>query len=94
VEIRISAIKEQARASIISTQLLSDSVAVKSGGEGVFTASHESHKWLWIAGAVAVGVGAGAAFFLLNRSKNNSNPTSPSGVTVGSPSIIVGAPAQ
>jgi hypothetical protein len=92
VEIRVTAIKEQARAGIISTQYFSDSVATQSGGEGVFKSSHGGHKWLWIAGAIAVGAGAGAAFFVLNKSKTNSNPTSTSGVTVGSPSVIVGQP--
>ena len=92
VEIRVTAIKEQARAGIISTEYLSDSVAAQSGGEGVFTASHGGHKWLWVAGAIAVGAGAGAAYFLLNKSKPASNPTSTSGVTVGSPSVIVGQP--
>src|SRR5271154_5001158 len=53
VEIRITAIKEQARAGIISTQYLSDAVATKSGGEGVFTTSHGGHKWLWVAGVIA-----------------------------------------
>jgi hypothetical protein len=89
VEIRVTAIKEQARAGIISTQYLSDSVGAKSGGEGTFTASHGSHKWLWIAGAIAVGaVGGGAAYFLLDKSK--AQTTSTSGVSIGSPSIIVG----
>jgi hypothetical protein len=91
VEIRVTAIKEQARAGIISTQYLSDSVGVKSGGEGTFTASHGGHKWLWIAGAIAVGAGAGAAFFLLKKSTPPSN-TSTAPVTIGSPSIIVGQP--
>ncbi len=40
VQIHITAVKEQARAGIVSTQYLSDSVAPKAGGEGVFTASH------------------------------------------------------
>jgi hypothetical protein len=48
VEIRVTAIKEQARAGIVSTEYLSDAVAAKSGGEGVFTASHGGHKWLWV----------------------------------------------
>src|SRR5271154_1140176 len=83
VEIRITAIKEQARAGIVSTQYLSDSVTAQSGGEGVFRTSHSGHKWLWVAGVVAVGVGAGAAFFLLKKSTPPTN-TSTSGVTVGS----------
>ena len=92
VEIRVTAIKEQARAGIISTQYLSDAVATKSGGEGVFTTPHAGHKWLWVAGVIVVGVvGGGAAYFLLNKSKPPSN-TSTSGVTVGSPSVIVGQP--
>ena len=51
VQIHITAVKEQARTGIVSTQYLSDSVAPKAGGEGVFTASHNGHKWLWIAGS-------------------------------------------
>ncbi len=89
VEIRVTAIKEQARAGIVSTAFLSDEVTAKSGGEGVFTASHGGHKWLWVAGVVAVAaVGGGAAFFLLNKAKPPT--TSASGVTVGNPSITVG----
>jgi hypothetical protein len=90
LEIRVTAIKEQARAGIISTQYLSErSVDAKSGGEGVFTASHGGHKWLWVTGVIAVGaIGAGAAFFLLNKSSPKT--TSTSGVTVGGPSIVVG----
>src|SRR5450755_3745842 len=62
MEIRITAVKDQARAGLVSTQYLSDSVAPKAGGEGVFSASHGGHKWLWL-GAIAAGaVGAGVAF--------------------------------
>jgi hypothetical protein len=94
VEIRVTAIKDQARAGIVSTQYLSDTVAAKSGGEGVFTASHGGHKWLWVAGAIAVGaVGGGAAYYLLSRSKAPTT-TSTSGVVVGSPSVIVSPPLQ
>jgi hypothetical protein len=89
VEIRVTAMKEQARAGIISTEYLSDSVAVKSGGEGVFTASHGGHKWLWAAGVAALAVGGGAAYFLLKKSPAPSN-TSTAAVSVGTPSVIVG----
>jgi hypothetical protein len=92
VEIRVTAIKEQARAGLISTQYLSDSVAPKSGGEGVFTASH-SHKWLWIA-AIAVGAGAGAAFALAKGSPSSPSTTTSAvtGLSIGTPSIIVSHP--
>jgi hypothetical protein len=92
VEIHITAVKEQARAGIISTQYLSDSVAPKAGGEGVFTASHGGHKWLWIAGLAAL-AGGGAGYAML-RSQGSSTTTNPAvaGISIGSPSIIVGHP--
>jgi hypothetical protein len=90
VEIRVTASKEQARAGIISTQYLSDTVAPKSGGEGTFKASHGGHKWLWVGGVIVVGaVGAGAAYYLLKKPTPPSN-TSTAPVTIGTPSIIVG----
>jgi hypothetical protein len=91
VEIRVTAIKEQARASIVSTEYLSESVAVASGGEGVFTASHGGHKWLWVAGVAALAIGGGAAYFLLKKSPAASN-TSTAAVSVGTPSVIVSPP--
>jgi hypothetical protein len=93
VEIRITAIKDQARAGLVSTQYLSDSVAAKAGGEGVFSASHGGHKWLWI-GAIAAGaVGAGVAFGLSNASSTPASTTSVvPGLSIGTPSIIVGHP--
>jgi hypothetical protein len=91
VEIRVTAIKEQARAAIVSTEYLSDSVDVKSGGDGVFTASHGGHKWLWIAGVAALAVGGAAAYFLLKKSPAAPN-TSTAAVSVGTPSVIVSPP--
>jgi hypothetical protein len=92
IQIHITAVKEQARAGIISTQYLSETVAPKAGGEGVFTASHKGHKWLWIA-AIAGGVAAGGAYALL-RSEGSpaSTNTAVTGLSVGTPSIIVGHP--
>jgi hypothetical protein len=93
VQIHITAVKEQARVGIVSTQYLSDSVAPKAGGEGVFTASHQGHKWLWIAAAIAGGAAAGGAYAFL-RSEGSSTATNPAvaGLSVGTPSIIVGHP--
>ena len=92
VQIRITAVKEQARAGIVSTQYLSDSAAPVAGGEGVFKASHGGHKWLWIAGIA--GLAAGGAAFALLRSQGSSNPTNPAvaGISIGAPSITVGHP--
>src|SRR5258708_25199991 len=62
VEIRITAIKDEARAGIVSTQYLSDAIAPKAGGEGTFSASHKGRtKWVLIA-AAAGGAVAGLGF--------------------------------
>jgi hypothetical protein len=92
VQIRITAIKDQARAGIISTQYLSDdAVALKAGGEGSFTAPHKGRtKWIFI-GLVAVAGGA-AAGFVLARSHSQPSTTAPAGISIGAPSIIVGHP--
>ena len=92
VEIRITAVKEQARAGIVSTLYLSDTVALKAGGEGVFTASHKGHMWIWLA-AIAGAAGGGAAF-ALTRSPTPANQTSGTSATgiIGAPSITIGHP--
>ena len=92
VQIRIAAIKEQARAGLISTQFLSDSAAPTAGGEGVFTASHKGHKWLWIGGIAALAAGgAGYAMLRSQGSPTSSNPAVV-GLSIGAPSIVVGHP--
>ena len=92
VEIRITAIKDDARAGIISTQYLSDALAPKAGGEGVFAAPHRSHtKWILI--ALAVGGGAAAGFaFARNGTQAGGVASGPVGVLIGNPSINVGHP--
>lgn len=92
VEIRVTAVKEQARAGIISTEYLSDSVAAAAGGEGTFTASHGGHKWLWIAAAAVGAAGAGAAFVLSKGSSPTSSTSPVTGLSIGNPSITVGHP--
>jgi len=91
VEIRITAVKEQARAGIISTQYLSDSIAPKGGGEGVFSAGHKGRaKWI----LVAVAAGGAVAGLAFGRSKGATPAvaTAPTTVTIGNPSINVGHP--
>jgi hypothetical protein len=94
LEIRISAVKDQVRAGLVSTQYLSDTAAPKAGGEGVFTSSsHGGHKWLWIA-AIATGAAAGGAFAMLHSSSNPANTSNPAvvGISIGTPSVIVAHP--
>lgn len=92
LEIRVTAVKEQARAGIVSTQYLSDTIAPKAGGEGVFSATHKGRaKWIVIGAAAAGGAVAGLA---LGRSKGPnpiSAPPTP-GILIGTPSINVGHP--
>ena len=106
VEIRITAVKDQARAGIISTQQLSDTVgltagAPAAGGQGVFAAPHKSHaKWLVI-GAIVIGAAAaGVVVAERSHSSSDSAVVSTTSVTVigigppiiGSPTVTVGHP--
>jgi hypothetical protein len=88
VQVRISAVKDQARAGIISTQYISEHAALTAGGQGEFKASHGGHKWIWF--ALAAAAGGGAAFALLrSRSSSSSNNSADSGISIGSPTVIV-----
>jgi hypothetical protein len=88
-EIKITAVKDQARAGIVSTQYLNDSLAPKAGGQGTFTASHHSRtKWLLIS-AIGAGAVAGVAF---SRSSSHSPSAAAAsvGLQIGTPIIIIG----
>jgi len=92
VEIRITAVKEQARSGIVSTQYLSDSTAAKSGGDGVFQASHKGHaKWLIIAGAAGGAAAAGMAFGH-SKAAMPVATAAPAPIQIGNPSITIGHP--
>jgi hypothetical protein len=93
-EIRITAIKDQARAGIVSTQYLNDTAAVgaaQAGADGTFKASH-SGKTKWILIAAGVGAGAAAAMFLARSHTSPAAVTSTPATTIGGPTIIVGHP--
>lgn len=95
VEIRITAVKDQARAGIITTQYLNDTVApqaAQAGSEGVFKASHKSKtKWLVI-GALVGGAAAAGMMFGQAHGAAPGAPPAPAGISIGAPSIIVGHP--
>jgi hypothetical protein len=94
VEIRITAIKDQARAGIMSTVYLSAETAAtpRIGGEGQFTAPHKGHGKLILIGLIAGGAAAGLAFGRSQGVKNASATSASSGISIGGPSIIVGRP--
>jgi hypothetical protein len=91
-EIRITATKDQARAGLVSTQHLSNSLQPKAGGTGTFQASHHSRtKWLLIGAAIAGGAVAGA---LVGRTEaNKAGPVAAVvTTTIGPPVITIGHP--
>lgn len=91
-EIRITAVKDQARAGIVSSQYLSDTAAAKLGtSAGGFQVSHHSrNKWLLISVAVA---GAGAGLVFAKSSQTAKATVAPATPTqIGSPTILIGGP--
>jgi len=92
VQVRITAVQDQARAGIISTQYLSESVAAGAGGEGVFKASHGGHKWIWLATAAAAAGGAGFAFLRSQSSSSATANPAVAGLSIGAPTITIGHP--
>jgi hypothetical protein len=90
-EIKITAVKEQARAGIVSTQYLSESAAQKAGGQGSFSAPHRGRaKWILIS-LVGAGAVAGVAFSQ-SSSHAPAAAAASTGLQIGAPSVIVGHP--
>lgn len=92
VEIRITTVKDQARAGLVSTQYLSDSVAPKAGGEGVFSPHKGRAKWILIAAAVGGGAAAGVLFSRSHSAATGTPSVSSTGILIGSPGINIGHP--
>jgi len=92
IEVRITAVKDQARAGIISSQYLNDTPAPQAGGEGVFKPTHHGMtKWLVIGAVIGGAAAAGMAF----GGSHSSTPVAvaPAAATsIGIPSITVGHP--
>jgi hypothetical protein len=89
-EIRITAVKGQARAGTVCAVYLSKATAETGSSSPVKLA--RSHKWLWI--TLAVAGGAGVAVALGAASAKSSTPAGPSvtPTTIGSPTIVIGHP--
>jgi hypothetical protein len=88
-EIRITAVKGQARAGVVSSQSLSNAPEVRDGGAGKIQAARGSHKLLWIsvmiAGAAAAGVAGVAA-----RKPTAADASSATPLKIGTPTISLG----
>lgn len=91
VEIRITAVKDQARAGIISTQYLSDTIAPKGGGDGVFSASHKG-RTKWIVAAIAAGGAVAGLAFGKGKGAAPVTAATSAGIQIGNPSITIGHP--
>lgn len=89
-EIRITAVKGQARAGTVCAVYLSKATAETGSSPPVKLA--KSHKWMWItlavAGGAALAVAAGAV------AGKSSTPAGPAATptTIGTPTIVIGHP--
>ena len=86
-DIRITAVKDEARAGIVSHQYLTDALSAKS--EKGFSAPHRGRtRWVLI-GTLAGGAAAGLAF---GHSAHSSAtvPVGPVAPAIGTPTIIIG----
>lgn len=91
-EIRITAVKGQARAGTICSGYLSDAPAAPGRARTAMSSSKEpggGHKWLWIGLAVG-GAAAAGVVGLAARSSNNAAAASASTLTIGAPTITLG----
>ena len=90
-EIRITAVKGQARAGVVSSQSLSNAPEARDAGAGKIHAARGNHKLLWIsvmiAGAAAAGVAGVAA-----RKPTGADASSATPLKIGTPTISLGRP--
>jgi hypothetical protein len=89
-EIRVGAIKGQARAGIALTQNLAGEPSKSSAP----SASGGGHKWLWIGlgGVAAVAAAVAAGFAAKGSSGNSGSSASTAAVQIGMPSLSLGRP--
>jgi hypothetical protein len=88
-EIRITAVKGQARAGTVCAVYLSKATAETDSAPVKLA---RNHKWLWI--TLAVAGGAGVAVALGALAGKSSTPPGPSvtPTTIGTPTIVIGHP--
>ena len=91
-EVRITALKDQARAGIVSSQFLSDAAVARmvGGATGTFQPTHHFfNKWVVVA-LVAGGAGAGLAFGRSHAATPAAAVAPALPATIGAPMITIG----
>jgi len=89
VEIRITAMKDQARAGTVTSVYLSDQVTAQEGGSGKFTASHSHKKLLLIGAAIAAAAVGGFALSGHSSGSPSTAGNAPLPPQVGTPTITI-----
>lgn len=89
-EIRITAVKGQARAGVVSSQSLSNAPEVRAAGAGKARAAHGGHKLLWISLAVAGVAAAGVAGLAARQPSVAAVASSVTPLKIGTPTIGLG----
>lgn len=89
-EIRVTAVKAQARASVVSSQSLTKTAEVRDTAPGKVRAARGSHKLLWISLLVAGAAAAGVAGVAGKASDPGASAVTP--LKIGTPTISLGHP--
>ncbi len=90
-EIRITAVKGEARAGTISGQTLSDSPVAKGAAPSKI-AGHGGHKLLWISVILAGAAAAGAAGLVAGKTTTGAAATPSTALQIGAPAITLSHP--
>ena len=92
LEVRITAVKGQARAGTVCSSYISEPAAGHTNPSDSRVGAGSSHKWVWILLVAAGAVGAGAAAAGGKSSSSSASSTAAAGPSIGTPSIILGHP--
>jgi hypothetical protein len=89
-EIRITAVKGQARAGVVSSQSLSNAPEARDAGAGKVRAARGGHKLLWISLVVAGAAAAGVAGVAARKPSSAAAASSVTPLKIGTPTISLG----
>jgi hypothetical protein len=93
LEVRITAVKGQARAGTVCSSYISEPAAGHVSASDSRVGGGSSHKWVWILLVAAGAVGAGAvAAAGKSSSSSTPSPTALGPPSIGTPTIIIGHP--